>query len=71
MYESRIQHLNQMHRDLDKQISALEHQHPHVDEIHLIDMKKRRLQIRDEISRLTRLQWEESTQRVEYDEDDR
>ena len=69
MYENRIQHLRNMHRDLDTQISNLDACHPHVDEAHVIDLKKRRLQIKDEISRLMRLQWEENTQSVEFDDD--
>lgn len=69
MYENRIQHLRQMHHDLLKQISNLDQFHPHADEVHLADLKKRRLQIKDELFRLMRLQWEEITQRVEYDDD--
>ena len=44
----------------------MQNNHPHVDEVHLAEMKKKKLQIKDEISRLNKLQWEEETQRLNY-----
>ena len=65
-YNGRIKHLEEMHRLLDKQINEMQINHPHVDEVHLAELKKKKLQTKDEISRLNRLQWEEDTQRVGY-----
>jgi hypothetical protein len=65
-YKGRIKHLEEMHRLIDKQINEMQNNHPHVDEIHLAEMKKKKLQLKDEISRLSRLQWEEDTQRIGY-----
>ena len=65
-YKGRIQHLEEMHKLLDKQINEMQTNHPHVDITHLAELKKKKLQIKDEISKLNRLQWEEDTQRVGY-----
>ncbi len=65
-YKGRIKHLEEMHRLLDKQINEMQVNHPHVDVDHLVEMKKKKLQIKDEISKLNRLQWEEDTQRTGY-----
>jgi hypothetical protein len=51
MLENRIRHLEQMHAILDKQIDGLESTGAFHDET-LSQMKKRRLQIRDQIERL-------------------
>ena len=67
MYESRIKHLEEMHRVLDKQISDMLRNHPHVEESKVADMKKQKLQYKDEISRLRRLQWEHDHENVDYD----
>ena len=68
-YKGRIKHLEEMHRLIDKQINEMQINHPHVDEQHLAEMKKKKLQLKDEISRLNKLQWEEETQRVDYGEE--
>lgn len=65
-YKGRIKHLEEMHRLIDKQINEMQVNHPHVDEVHLAEMKKKKLHLKDEISRLRKLQWEEETQRVGY-----
>jgi hypothetical protein len=65
-YKGRIKHLEEMHKLLDKQINEMQTNHPGVDLEHLAELKKKKLQTKDEISRLTRLQWEEDTQRVGY-----
>ena len=58
-----------MHRLFDKQINEMQANHPHVDEVHLAELKKKKLQTKDDISRLNRLQWEEDTQRIGYGDD--
>lgn len=65
-YKGRIKHLEEMHRLIDKQINEMQNNHPGVDVEHLAEMKKKKLQLKDEISRLTRLQWDEDTQRIGY-----
>lgn len=68
-YKGRIKHLEEMHKLLDKQINEMQVNHPHVDEIHLAELKKKKLVIKDEIGRLNRLQWDEDTQRTGYGDD--
>jgi hypothetical protein len=68
-YKSRINHLEEMHKLLDKQINEMQNNHPGVDIEHLADLKKKKLLIKDEISKLTKLQWEEDTQRTGYGDD--
>jgi hypothetical protein len=65
-YKSRIKHLEEMHKLLDKQINEMQINHPGVDIEHLTELKKKKLQIKDEISKLNRIQWEEDTQRIGY-----
>lgn len=67
MLLNRIKHLEQMHRDLDDQITNLDVHHPHVDETHLHEMKKKRLAIRDELSVLRRKLFEETSGRETED----
>lgn len=65
-YKGRIQHLEEMHKALNKQIDDMERNHPHVEVNKLANLKKQKLQIKDEISKLTKLQWEEDHERVGY-----
>jgi hypothetical protein len=65
-YKGRIKHLEEMHRLLDKQITEMQTNHPGVDVEHLAELKKKKLQLKDEISRLNKLQWEEENERVGY-----
>ncbi len=65
-YRARIKQLEEMHQSLHKQIDNMERNHPHVEVEKLANLKKQKLQIKDEISKLNRLQWEEETQRVGY-----
>ena len=51
MYENRIKHLEEMHAVLDKQIDGLESTGAFHDDT-LSNLKKRRLQIRDQLERL-------------------
>ena len=67
-YKGTIQHLEEMHKLLDKQITEMQNNHPGVDLGHLAELKKKKLQIKDEINKLNRLQWEEENERVGYDE---
>ena len=67
-YSSRISHLKRMHEEIDRKIDLMERNHPHVSEVEVHDMKKQRLLYRDELSKLRRLQYEES-QRVGYGDD--
>ena len=53
MYESRIKHLEEMHAVIDKQIDGLASTGAFHDDT-LSNLKKRRLQICDEIERLRR-----------------
>lgn len=65
-YKAKIKHLEEMHQVLNKQIDDMERNHPHVEVDKLANLKKQKLQIKDEIGRLTRLQWEEDNERVGY-----
>ena len=53
MFENRLRHLEEMHTILDKQIDGLESTGAFHDE-NLKTLKKRRLQIRDQIESLKR-----------------
>jgi hypothetical protein len=68
-YKSRINHLEEMHKLLDKQINEMQTNHPGVDVEHLAELKKKKLQLKDEIGRLNKMQWEEDTQRVGYSDE--
>lgn len=65
-YKNRINHLEEMHKLLNKQINEMQTNHPGVDVEHLAELKKKKLQLKDEIGRLTKIQWEEETQRIGY-----
>ena len=68
-YKSRIAHLEEAHKVLDKQISDMQRNHPHVEEDKVAEAKKKKLALKDEISKLKKLQFEEDTQRVNFDDD--
>lgn len=61
MYENRIRHLEEMHQILDKQIDTLEKTGAFEDN-RLMEMKKQRLHIKDEISKLQHRQAEHDQQ---------
>lgn len=67
MYENRIKTLTETHRLLDKKIEEMERSGTFTDQ-KLSDLKKQRLQYKDEIARLTRLQWEHDHEII-HDED--
>lgn len=68
-YKSRIKELEHSHRILNDEIDKMEKNHPHVEETKVHDMKKRRLQQLDELSKLRKLQWEEDHERVHFDDE--
>lgn len=49
MYENRIAHLEELHRTVDKQIDAME-KSGQFDDIEISTLKKKRLQIKDNIA---------------------
>lgn len=55
MLEARIHHLEQQHKTLDHQIDVME-KTQHFDDMELQYLKKKRLQIRDEIDALKKKQ---------------
>lgn len=65
MYKAKIKQLEESHRVLNKQIDDMERNHPHVEESRLAEMKKKKLLIKDEISRLNKLQWDHDHERVD------
>ena len=69
MYENRIKHLKEMHRELDKKLSDHERNHAHTEESLVHDWKKQKLALKDEIRRLEKLQWEHDTETVHFDDD--
>ena len=67
MYENRIKHLEESHRVLDKQINQLLATGVFED-TKIQEMKKQKLQLKDEIRRLNRLQWDHDHETVHFDE---
>jgi len=67
MYETRIKHLEEMHKVLDNKIETLEKTGVFED-TKLQEMKKQKLQLKDELRRLTRLQWEHDHETVHLDD---
>lgn len=68
MYESRIKHLEESHRVLNKQIDTLEQTGMYSDD-YMQNLKKQRLQYRDEIAKLKKLQWEHDHETLDWDDD--
>ena len=48
VYAERIKHLEEAHRAIDKQLHEME-KHPHVEESKVAEMKKKKLQLKDQI----------------------
>ena len=67
MYKTRIKHLEETHRVLDKQINQLLSTGVFED-TKIQEMKKQKLQLKDEIRRLNRLQWDHDHETVHFDE---
>ena len=68
MYKAKIKQLEESHRVLNKQIDDMERNHPHVEVKKLAELKKKKLLIKDEISRLNKLQWDHDHETVHDDE---
>ena len=68
MYENRIQHLEEMHARLDKQIDGLEST-GRFNDSQLPDLKTQRLAIKDQISEMKRQQWEHDHEYTETDDE--
>ena len=68
MYKSKIKQLEESHRVLNKQIDDMERNHPHVEVDRLAELKKKKLAVKDEISRLNKLQWDHDHETVHGDE---
>jgi uncharacterized protein YdcH (DUF465 family) len=66
MFENRIKHLEEAHRIINKQIDGLEKTGAFSDD-RMQHLKKQRLQYRDEIARLNKLQWEHDHEYVNGD----
>lgn len=66
-YRSRIQTLTESHRLIDEQITIMEKNN--ADEFKISEMKKKKLQYKDEIRRLERLQWEHDHDTHDYSDD--
>jgi len=50
-YQDRIKHLEEAHHALEKQLGKMQ-KHPHVDEAKVAELKKKKLQLKDQISHL-------------------
>ena len=66
-YRNRISFLQETHRNLDRQISLMEQNKAPAEDI--INLKKKKLDIKDEISRLNKLQFEAERETVNWDDD--
>lgn len=68
MYSDRIAKLEEYHRDLDLRITEMQKSGNFDDNV-LSELKKKKLQYKDELSKLRKLDWEERHERVEFDDD--
>jgi len=68
MYENRIKHLEDMHQTLDKQIDGMEKTGKFNDAT-LAQLKKQRLNLKDQLSELKRKQHEHDNQHLDIDHD--
>ena len=68
MYENRIRHLEEMHARLNKQIDGLEST-GRFDDVRLMELKKQRLSLRDQLSEIKRRQWEHDHEYLETDDE--
>ena len=67
-YRNRIATLTESHRLIDNTIKELE-KNPDSDALKISEMKKKKLQYKDEIKRLERLQWEYEHDTVDFGDD--
>ena len=68
MYERRIHTLEEAHRIINKQIDGLEKTGTFSDD-HMHNLKKQRLQFKDEIAKLKKLQWEHDHETIDWHDD--
>lgn len=66
-YRNRISFLQETHRNLDRQVSLMEQNKAPAEDI--INLKKKKLDVKDEIARLNKLQFEAERETVHWDED--
>lgn len=66
-YRSRIKTLEESHRLIDQTIQNMEA--TGADSLKISEFKKKKLQYRDELSSLRKLQWEEDHERVNFDDE--
>jgi hypothetical protein len=66
MYEQRIKHLEESHQALNKRIDGLE-KTGSFNDLSLQELKKQRLHLKDEISKLKKKQWEHNHEYLDYD----
>ena len=50
-HDERVRHLEEAHRAIDKQLAEMS-KHPHVEESNIAEMKKKKLQLKDQITEL-------------------
>jgi len=50
-WHNRIKHLEEAHRACELQLTQME-KHPHVEELKVAELKKKKLQLKDDIQRL-------------------
>ena len=67
-YRNRIATLTESHRLIDNTIKELE-KNPDSDALKISELKKKKLQYKDEIKRLERLQWENDHETVDFGDD--
>lgn len=67
-YRNRIATLTESHRLIDQTIAGLE-KNPDSDALKISELKKKKLQYKDEIKRLERLQWENDHETVDFGDD--
>ena len=66
-YRNRISFLQETHRNLDRQVSLMEQNKAPAEDI--VNLKKKKLDIKDEIARLNKLQFEADRETVNWDDD--
>lgn len=67
-YRNRIATLQESHRLIDQTIKELE-KNPNSDALKISEMKKKKLQYKDEIRNLERLQWEYEHETIDFGDD--
>lgn len=67
-YRNRIATLTESHRLIDITIQQME-KDPNSDALKISELKKKKLQYKDELRRLERAQWEHDHESVNFDDD--